>query len=536
MPENDQEAKDLEGQPAHPPEALTKDEKPDENSSQAISTEPEYLNGWRLWNLFLATTAVGFLLMLDSSIVSTAIPHLSSEFHSLLDISWYGASYQLAKAPSACFQPMAGTLYTHLSAKWTFVSFFAIFELGSLLSGVATSSMMLIVARAVEGLGASGLQNGMFILISGCVPMKKRPALMGLGMGISQAGLVLGPVIGGLLTQYATWRWCFYINLPIGAAAMIIFLSCNVPENRPVSTGLSALIILRQKLDFVGFVFFAGAAVQLLLALQFGGNQHAWNSATIISLFCGAGATIIIFGFVEHRQGTGAMIPLHLVRQKVVWCSALVMLFSVMTSFCASYYLPIYFQAVMDASPSLSGVYLLPLIISQVIIVVLGGSISTIVSIGSGLISTYTPHTSTGKWIGYQIILGAGRGLGMQMPILTVQGFLPRPQIAIGTAFIMLGHTLGGAISLSIAQTIFSNSLRTEIRHYAPGVNTQSVISVGAAAIRKVATAESLPSLLMAYSVAVNHVFYFTVAAGACSFVFSGGLGWTDIRKTKLAK
>lgn len=170
----------------------------------------------------------------------------------------------------------------------------------------------------------------------------------------------------------------FYINLPIGAVAMVLFLSCNVPENRPVSTGLVALKILRQKVDFIGFLFFAGAAVQLLLALQFGGNRYAWNSATVIGLFCGSAATITIFGFVEHRQGEGAMIPLHLVRQRVVWCSALVMLFSIMTSFCASYYLPIYFQAVMNTSPSLSGVHLLPFIISQVIFVVLGGSICKI--------------------------------------------------------------------------------------------------------------------------------------------------------------
>lgn len=190
---------------------------------------------------------------------------------------------------------------------------------------------------------------------------------------------------------------------------------------------------------------------------------------------------------------------------------------------------------------------------------------AAIVSIGSGLISTYTPRISTGKLIGYQIILGAGRGLGMQMvfnafisffephldiwvqqqlfrisaditckPILSVQTFLPRPQIAIGTAFIMLGHTFGGAFSLSIAQTIFSNILRTELQHYAPEVNTQSIISAGAAAIRKVVSADSLPGVLKAYSVAVNNVFYFTAAAGVCSFVFSGGLGWTDVRKKEL--
>ncbi|KAL6406284.1 MFS multidrug transporter [Ilyonectria robusta] len=206
---------------------------------------------------------------------------------------------------------------------------------------------------------------------------------------------------------------------------MVLFLSCNMPENRPVSTSLSALKILREKVDFIGFLFFVGAAVQLFLALQFGGNQHAWNSTTIIGLFCSAGVTIIIF-----RISTDII------------CK----------------------------------------------------------------------------------------------PILNVQTFLPRPQIAIGTAFIMLGHIFGGAFSLSIAQTIFSNSLRTEIQYYAPEVNMRSIISAGATGIRKVASADSLPSILKAYSVAVNHVFYFTAAAGVCSFVFSRGLGWTDIRKKNPAE
>lgn len=154
----------------------------------------------------------------------------------------------------------------------------------------------------------------------------------------------------------------------------MLFLLCHVPENRPVSTGLTAFRTLRQKLDVVGFVFFAGAAIQLLLALQFGGNQHSWKSSQVIGLFCGSAATLLVFVFVEYRKGQNAMIPLQLVKQRFLWSGSLVMFFSVSTSFCASYYLPIYFQAVKEASPSLSGVYLLPTIISQVIFVVLSGT------------------------------------------------------------------------------------------------------------------------------------------------------------------
>ncbi|KAJ9139136.1 MFS multidrug transporter [Pleurostoma richardsiae] len=468
----------------------------------------DYLSGIRLLSLVVSTTIVGFLMLMDSSIISTAIPHLTSEFHSLLDVGWYGAAYQLA---NASFQPMAGTMYTHLSSKWTFVAFFSVFELGSLLCGLASSSSMLIVARAVEGIGASGLQNGMLTIMVGCVPIQKRPALMGVGMGFSQLGLVLGPVIGGLLTEYASWRWCFYINLPVGALAMVLFLGLRVPDHTPKSRGIVAARVLSQNLDLLGFAFFAGSAIQLLLALQYGGNEYSWRSPVVIGLFSGAGATVCIFAFVEHRKGPGAILPLVLIRRRFV---------------------------------CLSGVYLLPTIISQVVFVVLSGSIlgktgyclpfsilgAVLLAIGGGLISTYQPTTSPSQWIGYQIILGAGRGLGMQMPALVAQALLPRQDIAIATSFLMLGHTFGGAVSLSVAQTIF-NSLRSGIAKFAPHANVDRIIAAGAAGLRSRVSAENLPGVLRAYVLAVDRVFYFTAAAAVCSFVFAWGLGWRDIRK-----
>lgn len=247
----------------------------------------------------------------------------------------------------------------------------------------------------------------------------------------------------------------FYINLPIGGVAVLLLLLCHVPENRPVSTGVTALHTLRQKLDVIGFVFFAGAAIQLLLALQFGGTKHSWSSSQVIGLFCGSGATLLAFIFVEYRRGQNAMIPLQLIKRRFLWSGSLVMFFSITTSFCASYYLPIYFQAVKEASPSLSGVYLLPTILSQVIFIVMSGALckfmsqapiqilhrtatdhltvqrlgyylpfsivgAVLTAVGGGLISTYTPQTSTGQWIGYQIILGAGRGFIMQIVCLAI--------------------------------------------------------------------------------------------------------------------
>jgi predicted MFS family arabinose efflux permease len=156
---------------------------------------------------------------------------------------------------------------------------------------------------------------------------------------------------------------------------MLLFLGLRIPEQMSKPKGIQAVKELLQKLDILGFIFFAGSAIQLLLALQYGGNQYSWDSAVVIGLLCGAGGTLVVFAFLEYHKGKGAIIPLLLIRKSFVWCGCLVMFFAITTSFCASYYLPIYFQAIKGASPSLSGVYLLPIIISQIIFVVLSGSI-----------------------------------------------------------------------------------------------------------------------------------------------------------------
>ncbi len=248
-----------------------------------------------------------------------------------------------------------------------------------------------------------------------------------------------------------------------------------------------------KSLDWVGFVLFASSTIQLLFALEYGGNGYGWNSATVIGLICGSVGTMAAFALWERRKGKAALLPLALLRKRFLWCSALVMMLGVSNSFCASYYLPIYFQAIKNESPTMSGVSLLPNIISQITFAVLSGALGKqpqsatrggwiltmtehhlvrvsgyylpwsvlagiLLSVGSGLISTCSPWTRTGAWVGFQVILGAGRGLGMQMvrqlprhpytsilahnsfsqPIVAVQANLPHTQIAIAQSFILL--------------------------------------------------------------------------------------------------
>ena len=467
---------------------------------------------------------------------------ITSDFNSLADVGWYGAAYLVT---SATFQPLNGKLYVNFDTKWTYMTFLAIFELGSLICGVAISSNMLIVGRAIAGVGFSGIQVGTFTIIAACAPMEKRPALMGVAMGIAQTGLAIGPLIGGALTEYATWRWCFYLNLPLGCLVALLLFFIKIPANMVKPKAVAIVRDLPKKLDLVGFALFAPAAIQLLLALQYGGNQYAWNSSVVIGLFCGASATFFIFCVWDVRKGDAAMIPISMIQQQIVWSSCLAFCFLMSHLFITQYYLPIYFQGVKEVSPTLSGVYLLPTIITQLIFAVgIGKAVQRVgyylpfilfsailLAISGGLLSTFTPDESTAKWIGYQIILGVGRGCGIQMPIVAIQNNLAPPRIPIAMALVMFSQTLGGAMFLSFSDTIFTNSLRTLIPQYAPDVDAQAVVMAGATEFHNILSPHDLSNVLVAYALSIDRVFYLSAATGIACFAFAWGMGWKDIRR-----
>ncbi|KGO59266.1 Major facilitator superfamily domain, general substrate transporter [Penicillium expansum] len=482
--------------------------------------QDEWATGFKLFTIMTAVTLVALLMLLDTSIVVTAIPRITSEFHSLSDVGWYGSAYQLA---CAALQPLTGRVYMNMDSKWTFMGFFAVFEVGSLICAVSTSSRKLIVGRAVAGLGTSGILNGAFTIISGCVPMSRRPTMLGLVMGISQVGLAAGPLIGGALTEFTTWRWCFYINLPVGGLVAIMLTFIHIPQT-PKAKFSEAIRTLPGKLDLIGFALFAPSAIQLLLALQYGGNEFTWHSSQVIGLFCGAAATFILFLVWDYCKGDAAMIPFSMIRIRVVWSSCLAYGLLMGQIFCASYYLPIYFQGVKGVIPLMSGVYVLPSILGHLFVALVSGKIvervgyylpiivisASLMVVANGLLSTLTPWTSTGKWIGYQILLGVARGLGLQVPIIAVQTALPPTQIPIATALVMFSQTVSGALFLSLSDTIFTNSLSALVPQYAPLVNPQTIINAGATGFRSTLSDAQLAGVLVAYAKSVDRVFYLT--------------------------
>ncbi|KAJ2991833.1 hypothetical protein NUW58_g2374 [Xylaria curta] len=507
----------------------------------------DYLTGSKLLALLLSTGLIFFVILLDNSIISTAVPKITSEFRSLPDIGWYAGAYQLA---SSVLQPLTGKFYTYFPTKWTFLVFFFIFEVGSLLCAVATSSPFFIVGRAVAGLGVSGLQNGSLSIVAGAVPLEKRAFYLGLVIGTGQIGLIIGPLIGGLFTEYVTWRWCFYINLPIGALAGGLLVLVRCPEQMvkaPFSLSLVRRVI--PQLDIIGFVFFAPAAILLLLALQFGsGATYEWNSPVIIGLFVGAGVAAILFLLWEWKAGDVAIIPFSMVKNRIVWASTLQYITLISAIFVGTQYLPIYFQAVKGVGPVLSGVYLLPSILSQIVFVLFSGVLISKIgyylpfaviagvgaTIGGGLMSTWGPYTSTGMWIGYQVIYGI-RGSGIQLAVVAIQNALPVKQSQLGVAFLIFCQTFSAAVFVVVGNTIFTQSLINETSRQVPSISPAEVLQAGgsAEAIRNLAPIGSpeLEALLRVFSAAFDNVCYLMIALAGISVFASFGMGWVDTRR-----
>lgn len=345
----------------------------------------------------------------------------------------------------------------------------------------------------------------------------------------------------------------FWINLPIGGLAILVLILVHIPEQHhkaPVRTFLRSPH-LAHKFDLGGALILVPGVVMLLIALQFGGNTRPWGSATVIGLFVGFGVMAALFVVWEWRAaGADAMLPVALFRKRVVVAACLTTICVFGSTFLSAYFLPIYFQSIQGSSPFTSGVHTLPSILSQMLMAVVSGvgvsklgyylpwavGASVTMSIGSGLVSTWSTTTGIGKWIGYQVVLGGGRGAALQQGLVALQTVLPDSEVAVGMAVMMFLQGLMGSVIIIIANTIFDNSLLSEIRSRAPSANAEAVVAVGATAFREVVSPEQLPGVLEAYAISFDRVFYFAIGLTAATFITSWGLGWHNVREKKRKK
>lgn len=290
----------------------------------------------KFWLVLLSTFTSMFLVALDRTIISTAIPRITDDFKTQGDIGWYGSAYMLT---TAAFQLLFGRIYSFYDLKWTFLISIVLFEVGSAICGSAPSSTVFIVGRAVAGLGSAGIMTGSIVTIIPLVPLHKRPMFQGMFGMVFGIASVAGPLVGGAFTEHATWRWCFYMNLPIGGLAMVFLYFFEFPKTKSMDLPPRAKLI---RLDPLGTIIFIPTIVSLLLALQWGGSTYPWGNWRIIVLFVCFAIGAVAFGTVQYKMPESASLPWHLIKQRTMALATCFITFLAGGMMILVYYIPLW--------------------------------------------------------------------------------------------------------------------------------------------------------------------------------------------------
>ncbi|CAG8040818.1 unnamed protein product [Penicillium salamii] len=501
----------------------------------------EYPPNSKLVPILIGLCFQSFCIALDNTVLSTAVPKITEQFNSLGDISWYASAYLLTTC--AVTLPF-GKIYTYYSTKWTYLIALALFEIGSLICAVTPSSKGLIFGRAIAGVGSGGLSPGALLVLANSVPLHRRALYFGIIGSTSGIATITGPLLGGVLTDHASWRWCFWINLPFGvltAFVIMLFFEDSKGTTKPKISRLNQL----KRMDPLGVAAFVPAVVSLLLCLQWGGTKYHWDDVRIIVLFILFGVFASIWAIIQVWKQDDATVPPRLLKNRNVLGAVVHATFLGGSFFVFGYYLPIWFQAVKEDTASESGINNLPMVVSMIVCSALGGVLVNVVgyytplmfagsaflTVGSGLCTSLNVGSGVPQWVGYEVILGIGAGVGFQQCINALQTVLPLQDIPIGIAIITFAQSLSGAMFISIAQTVFENRLVASITEHAPKANPQALIKAGAAHLAERVPKEVLPSVLYAYNVAVTQTFYVSVAAAILSFVGAGLTEWKSMKR-----
>ncbi len=488
--------------------------------------------------LVIGTLLLGMLLAsLSQTIVSTALPTIVGDLGGLDHLSWVVTAYLLAMTASTPLWGKLGDLY---GRKRFFEAAIVLFLVGSALSGVSQSMGTLIAFRAVQGLGGGGLIVTSQALVGDVVAPRDRGKYQGLFGAVFGVSSVLGPLLGGFLVEHLSWRWCFYVTVPVGAGGLLAS-ALFLPK---------AAEHVERSIDYLGTVLLGGAATLLILFTSLGGTTYAWNSAPEIAFVLGALALLVAFAFVERRAAE-PVLPLHLFANRVFLTASAIGFVVGFAMFGAITFLPLFLQVVQGVDPTASGFRLIPMMGGLLLTSIGTGQLisrfgrykvypvagTAIMALGLWLLSLMDETTSTWLTSVYMFVFGFGIGAVMQVLVIAVQNAVPFEELGTATSGAMFFRSIGGSFGVAVFGAIFANQLTGNLMSALGGRALPPGVGEGGA---DPAALERLPAPIHAafvhgYAESLGTVFLVAVPIAAAAFLLTWLLPEVPLRATTRA-